>query len=299
MSCLFNFVFQVGSLLKYFSTDKKVILGRGSYGTRVYAGIMEDGSEVAVKRMLLQSCTASAENEKEILRLMKTKGSPFILNYHEVSQDDTFMYLISDLCEEALEKHVELQTTEHLRENGPRMIKQILCGLQFLHDNGILHRDLKPSKVLVDKDGFMKLADFGLSRILNEDETTVDTDPKGTQDWMPAEVIKAKTRGIMGRYKKKSDVQAAGMIAYFILTKGKHPFGDGMYDRMTNILKGKPVNLDTLDDLEAREFILWLIRHNIDDRPYVDHALEHPYMARIENYDKPSKPIITLLNDNS
>ena len=45
------------------------------------------------------------------------------------------------------------------------------------------------------------------------------------------------------------------MIAFFILTKGKHPFGDYLHDRMKNILKGDPVYLDILEDLEARDFI--------------------------------------------
>ena len=134
----------------------------------------------------------SAENEKEISSLITKKGSPFILSYRHVFQDDTFIYLISDLCEETLKEHVQSETIEHLRENGPRMIKQILRGLLFLHDKGILHRDLKPSNVLVDKDGFMKLADFGLSRVLNEDETTVHTRAIGTYGWSPAEVIKAQ-----------------------------------------------------------------------------------------------------------
>ena len=289
---------KVVSYLKYYSEEKNLLLGRGSMGTCVYVGIMEDGSEVAVKRMLLQACEDSAENEKEISNLIKTKGSSFISSYHHVFQDDNFMYLISDLCEETLEEHVQSQSIEYLKENGPQMIKQILCGLQFLHANGILHRDLKPSNVLVDKDGFMKLADFGLSRVLNQDETTVYTGAKGTQGWMPAEVIEAGDRGVKGRYKKKSDVQAVGMIAFYLLTKGTHPFGSHSHDRMANILKGSPVNLHLLEDLEVRDYISWLIRHKIDDRPYVDQALKHPFMARVENYEKPLEPIITVRNDN-
>ena len=268
-------------------------------GTFVYVGIMEDGREVAVKRMLLQACESSAQNEREISNLIKTKGSPFILSYHDVFQDDTFMYLISDLCEETLKEHVQSQSIEHLKVNGPRMIKQILSGLLFLHDNGILHRDLKPSDVLVDKDGFMKLADFGLSRVLNQDETTVHTDAKGTEGWMPAEVIEAKNQKTAARYKRKSDVQAGGMIAFFILTKGIHPFGDYVHDRMANILKANPANLHILDDLEARNFVQRLICHKIEERPYVKQALEHPFIARVENYERPLRPTILLLNDDS
>ena len=132
-----NYFVQVVSPLKYFAAEKNLVLGRGSMGTFVYVGIMEDGSEVAVKRMLLQACEDLAENEKEISCLIKTKGSPFILSYHDVFQDDTFMYLISDLCDETLEGHVQSHSIEYLNENGPQIIKQILTGLEFLHGNGI------------------------------------------------------------------------------------------------------------------------------------------------------------------
>ena len=295
---LFYFILQVGSPLKYFSAKNNLSLGSGSNGTFVYVGIMEDGSEVAVKRLLLQACEGSAENEKDISSIIKTTGSPFILSFHYVFKDETFMYLISDLCEETLNEHVQSQTDEHMREYGPRMIKQILIGLKFLHDNAILHRDLKPSNILVDNDGCMRLADFGLSRVLNEDETTVHTVANGTLSWMPAEVIEAGNEGVKGRYKKKSDVHVVGMISFFILTTGRHPFGNNLPDRMTNILKGNPVNLHILEDLEAHDFISKLIRHNIDDRLYADQALALPYMIRVTNYKRPRKPIIKLMNQD-
>ena len=242
---------------------------------------MEDGSEVAVKRMLIDNSTDIGENERNILSLMDRKKSPFVLNYCTTVKDANFMYLIVDLCEETLYEHVYSKSIEHLREHGPRMIKEILCGLKFLHDQGILHRDVKPENVLVDVDGHMRLADFGISRVLNEDETTVYTEIVGTRGWMPAEVIEAGNLGVIGRYDKKSDVQSAGMVAFFVLTKGEHPFGL-CHERMENIEKGKPVNLHILEDPEARDFISWLIRHNIDNRPYVNQALKHPFMVGVE-----------------
>ncbi len=250
-------------------------------GTTVYVGIMEDGCEVAVKRMLIQTCEDSARNEIEILTRTDTKKSPYIVSYRDFHQDDTFMYLILDLCEETLKEHVRAVTAEHLREHGPRMVKEILTGLEYLHSEGILHRDLKPSNVLVDVEGHMRLADFGISRVLNEDETTVQTDAKGTRDWMPAEVVEAIEKGERCRFKKKSDVQAVGMMAFFILTGGDHPFGSSSVDRMRNILKGRPVNLAKLVNFSGRQFVERLICHNITDRPYADEALRHSFMEQV------------------
>ena len=102
---------------------------------------MEDGSEVAVKRMVIQACEESAQNEIEILSRTDTQKSPFIVRYRYFHRDDNFIYLILDLCEETLREHVHSHTAEHLRENGPRMVKEILTGLEFLHSQGILHRN--------------------------------------------------------------------------------------------------------------------------------------------------------------
>ncbi len=253
---------------------------------------MEDGSEVAVKRMVIQACEKSAQNEIEILSRTDTQKSPFIVSYRHFHRDDNFIYLILDLCEETLREHVHVQTAEHLREHGPRMVKEILTALEFLHSQkpGILHRDLKPENVLVDVAGHMRLADFGISRVLNEEQTTVQTDAKGTQGWMPLEVIEAINSGQQCRFKKKSDIQVAGMLAFFILTKGEHPFGE-THERMSNILDGTAVNLGKLDNLQAREFVARLISSIIDKRPYAHEALRHSFMVQVKEYEE--LPILT------
>ncbi|XP_028413871.1 probable serine/threonine-protein kinase irlC [Dendronephthya gigantea] len=255
------------SPVKHFSRDQSFLLGRGSGGTFVYLGLMEDGSEVAIKTMLLQPPPETAENEKNILSLIQTKNSRFVVNYRHYFRDETFVYLVTDLCEETLKDHVLSRSIDDLKKKGRRMIKEILTGLQFLHDQGILHRDLKPSNVLVDIGGHMRLADFGISRVLKADETTVYTNAKGTPGWMPAEIIEAIGQKVESRYKKKSDIQVTGMIAFFILTKGDHPFGP-THDRMGNIVKGKPVNLKVLNDKSARKFVKKLICHKIKKNHY-------------------------------
>ena len=286
---MFSFGKKVGPPIKSLSWDKSLLLGSGSMGTFVYVGVLEDGREVAVKRVLIQAGENLAENEKEILR--SSIQCPHIVSYLHFIQDDIFIYLILDLCEETLKDLVNFQTARYLKDHGRRMIKEILTGLEFLHSRGIVHRDLKPSNVLVDVKGHMKLSDFGISRTLNEDETTVCTDVKGTHGWMPAEVIEAMNHGEQCKFKKKSDIQVTGMIGFFVLTKGEHPFGDGS-DRMRNIVNRNPVALKKLADRNARKFVSWLISNKIDNRPYAHEALRHSFMDQVESYSP--RPRITL-----
>ena len=262
--------------MKAFVAKNEFKIGDGG-NSCVYVGLMEDGSEVAVKRILVQSEDKTVENEKEIMNLIKTNNSPFIVSYRHFHRDDTFMYLIVDLCEETLRELVHACSIEYLQEHGPRMIKEILSGLEFLHGKGILHRDLKPSNVLVDIEGRMKLADFGISRVLNDNETTVVTDAKGTHGWMPPEVIETIDKNGKGPFKKKSDVQVAGMIGFYVFTKGEHPFGSSL-DRMRNISKGNSINMKKLGDRKARKFVSWLFNHKIDKRPYAHEALRDSFV---------------------
>lgn len=273
------------------SWDQSFVLGYGSYGTSVHVAVLHDSEEVAIKRILIQAGEDLAQNEKNILGSAQSSN---IVSYLHFIKDNLFMYLILDLCEETLKDVVLSQTTEYLRDRGPGMIKEIVTGLEFLHNLGIVHRDLKPSNVLVDVEGKLKLSDFGISRVLKQDETTVWTDPKGTLGWMPAEVIEAINDRRECRFKKKSDIQVTGMIAFFVLTKGGHPFGDE-YDRMRNIVKGNPVDLPKLTDHNAREFVSSLISNSLEDRPYAYEALRYAFMDQAKiHYNGHPRPRITL-----
>ena len=258
--------------------DDEFVIGQGCEGTCVYVGLLDDGSEVAVKRMLTYTCKSLFENEERILSLLKVENSKHIVNYRYYEHDNLFSYLILDLCEETLEDYVESHSKEHLEQRGPTMIREILTGLKALHSGKqkILHMDLKPSNILVDTQGHMRLADFGLSRELTEGKTTVQTGSKGTKGWMAVESNPLLSGGQV-RFKRKSDIQVVGMISFYILTKDGHPFGPELF-RIANIIEGKPY-LEPLTDNKARNFVSCMINHNISERPYVEEALAHPYLT--------------------
>ena len=255
--------------------NKEFLIGTGCDGTTVYVGLHDDGSDVAVKRILTHILK---EDEVTIGNLVQLKKSNNVVNYREFISGNPFSYVILDLCEETLADYIERLSKEELERRGPEMIREILAGLSALHcgKKKVLHRDLKPLNILVDTAGHIRLADFGVSRMLDENETTVDSGAKGSPGWIAAESI-AKVKGEKVKFKRKSDIQVVGMICFYVLTKGEHSFG-GRNDRIPNIAKGDPVYLDKLSDSNAKRFVSWLINHDINKRPYVEEALRDPYL---------------------
>ena len=148
------------------------MIGQRCKGICVYDDLLDDGSEVAVKRMVSYSCKLLAENEEKVLSLLKFKKSQHVVNYRYYELGNPFPYLVLDLYEETLEDYVKSHYKEHLEQHGPAMTREILTGLKVLHcgRHKNLHMDLKPSNILVDTQGHPRLADFGLSLALSEDQ---------------------------------------------------------------------------------------------------------------------------------
>jgi serine/threonine-protein kinase/endoribonuclease IRE1 len=87
------------------------------------------------------------------------------------------------------------------------------------------------------------------------------------------------------KWKEKSDIQVAGMIAFYILTKGSHPFGPELH-RLINLHDGNPVGLSKLSDPVVKDLISQMLVRELDERPYVEQALKHPYFLSSEEQMK-------------
>ncbi len=192
--------------------QEEFCIGMGSDGTRVYIGLGTDGVERAVKRMRRDACAYSAEQEKQLLNKYNATESNHVVNYWFLDEesDKEYVFLILELCEETLENFVHKHRDFSLAD-AQNIIRQILTGLADLHRGRmpILHRDLKPSNILRNVENKWLLADFGISRIMEQGNSTHLTNQKGTKDWMAVEACtsKAKTVDAKVRCKKESDIQ--------------------------------------------------------------------------------------------
>ena len=95
------------------------------------------------------------------------------------------------------------------------------------------------------------------------------------------EVRENSSKPIQFKWKEKSDIQVAGMLAYYIYTKGKHPF-EPEIQRMINLKNDNPVGLENLSNPVIKDLLSQMLSRDLDKRPYIEQALCHPYFLSCE-----------------
>ena len=219
---------------------------------------------------------------------------------------------VTELCDGTLVDLVQGRYNRPLvGNNWAPIVRQIVEGLDYLHANGVIHRNLEPRNILFTIDDrkrpVMKLGDFGMSRILPGDQSHLTRTqmmdgyspvliPFGTDGWIAPEILKGERT-----YKESVDIFPLGLIIAFTLSGGLHPFDvDPPNDEETNeekiqrikkrnerIRKGEPMTLtvDQLkeDDRLAFDLIQSMLNPNPDERPSAAQVLEHEYFQLRRN----------------
>ena len=192
--------------------SEEFLVGWGSDGTRVYVGLGRDGYERAVKR-IPRDILCSAEQEKKILNERNALESNHVVKYRHLDDysNDDWVYLIMDLYEETLKQYVKRSSSDDWPQVTRNIIWQILNGLADLHcqPKCILHRDLKPSNILRNVHNKWLIADFDISRILTQDQSTHRSKERGTKNWKAVEscCFEDKSNDAEVPYKRESDIQ--------------------------------------------------------------------------------------------
>uniref|UniRef100_A0A8R1E2F1 Cell division protein kinase 5 n=1 Tax=Caenorhabditis japonica TaxID=281687 RepID=A0A8R1E2F1_CAEJA len=145
--------------------DKMEKIGEGTYGTVFKARNKQTGEIVALKRVRLddddEGVPSSALREICILRELKHRN---VVRLYDVVHSENKLTLVFEFCDQDLKKFFDSLNGYMDPQTARSLMLQLLRGLHFCHAHHVLHRDLKPQNLLINTNGTLKLADFGLAR---------------------------------------------------------------------------------------------------------------------------------------
>jgi len=244
-------------------------LGSGAMGAVYLARYIKNNHRVAIKIMsstinsnASSSLVARFEREAEILKHL---NNPNIVRLFGIGKFKGMRYYAMEVIDGETLEAILLRKGSFSWNETIELGKQICNALQHAHDNGVVHRDIKLSNLMVTKQGVLKLTDFGIAKDLDGTLLTGANCAIGTAAYMSPEQCRGEST-ITG----KSDLYSLGVVLFELLT-GKRPFrGNNAVELFLHHVQTKPerpsrINFEIPKFLDT--LILHLLEKNPDDRP--------------------------------
>lgn len=193
------------------------VLGKGGFGT-VYSGLdIENGDFVAVKQINLQKIPKDQLNSiMQEIDLLKNLNHANIVKYIKYVKTKEYLCIVLEYVENGSLANIVKKFGKFPESLVCVYITQVLEGLVYLHEQGVVHRDIKGANILTTKEGVIKLADFGVATKFGDEK---DATVVGTPYWMAPEIIE------LNGASTASDIWSVGCTVIELLT-GDPPYFD-------------------------------------------------------------------------
>ncbi|WML49312.1 Stk1 family PASTA domain-containing Ser/Thr kinase [Neobacillus sp. PS3-34] len=195
------------------------MIGGGGMANVYLAHDMILDRDVAVKMLRLDFA-----NDEEFIRRFHREAQsatslvhPNIVNIFDVGEEDDLYYIVMEFVEGQTLKQYIQQNSPLRVEESLGIMKQLTSAISHAHHNHIVHRDIKPHNILVDRNGNVKITDFGIAMALSATSITQTNSVMGSVHYLSPE----QARG--GMANKKSDIYSLGIVMFELLT-GRLPF---------------------------------------------------------------------------
>ncbi|MEM7384571.1 MAG: serine/threonine-protein kinase [Verrucomicrobiota bacterium] len=196
------------------------LIGRGGMGI-VYKARQPHLDRLVALKILPPDLSADpgfAERFSQEARTLAKLNHPHIVGIHDYGQSGGFYFLLMEYVD-GVNLRQAMQASRFTPEQALTLVPSLCSALQFAHDQHILHRDIKPENILIDTSGNVKIADFGIARLLSEEEPhltlTATGAALGSAAYMAPEQIEET-----GKIDHRADIYSLGVVFYEMLTGG-------------------------------------------------------------------------------
>jgi len=260
-------------------------LGKGGYGKVILVrkkNQPDEGKLFAMKSLKKATIVTSkkdTDHTKAERNILETVRHPYIVQLRYAFQTDGKLYLILEYCQGGELFMLMERQGNFLEPMAKFYLAQIILAVGHLHSLGIVYRDLKPENILLDRDGNIKITDFGLCKESIFGEGTTNTFC-GTIEYMAPEVI------IRKGHNRSADWWSLGVVLYDMLNGGPPFTGKDRQEAKKAVCRGK-LKLKSYFTFNARELMKALLNRQPNARlgagPRDYHEIqEHPWFNEID-----------------
>ncbi|KAB5570527.1 CAMKK/META protein kinase [Coniochaeta sp. 2T2.1] len=217
---------------------------------------------------------------REEIAIMKKLNHPNLVSLIEVLDDpeENSLYMVLEMCKKGVVMKVEVDdpADPYPAETCRCWFRDLILGIEYLHAQGVVHRDIKPDNLLLTEDDVLKIVDFGVSEMFEKPHNMRTNKSAGSPAFLPPELCVGKHGEVSGT---AADIWSMG-VSLSCLRYGRIPFErDGVLD-MYEAIRTDSIKLPEDEDPDFVDLMSRILEKDPDKRITMPELREHPWVTR-------------------